>query len=176
VVPDQPVQASGWKLSSISIPLPSENAKIRFTEEEAPKYDVKNVLHRDISLRLSARLSRAKSSSASTPNLSSTCGSELLERNPCASSTKSFDADDILEYQKKLIKYPPVLGCTLETMIVSLMFWSDATHLASFGTHSAWPIYMYSGNQSNYEREKPSSGSANHIAYIPKVTIPILIV
>ncbi|KAJ3569072.1 hypothetical protein NP233_g5289 [Leucocoprinus birnbaumii] len=47
------------------------------------------------------------------------------------------------------------------------MLWSDATHLADFGSASLWPIYCYFGNQSKYERLKPSNFAAHHIAYIP---------
>ncbi|THU97282.1 hypothetical protein K435DRAFT_857796 [Dendrothele bispora CBS 962.96] len=32
-----------------------------------------------------------------------------------------------------------------------------------------WPIYLYFGNQSKYDRAKPSSFAAHHLAYIPKL-------
>ena len=54
-------------------------------------------------------------------------------------------------------------------VILALMIWSDSTHLASFGTASLWPIYLYFGNLSKYTRAKPSSFAAHHLAYIPKV-------
>ncbi|KAH9018628.1 hypothetical protein EDB85DRAFT_1873612, partial [Lactarius pseudohatsudake] len=57
----------------------------------------------------------------------------------------------------------------LEAVIVSLMLWSDSTHLTSFGSASLWPIYLYIGNQSKYERAKPSTFSAHHLAYIPEL-------
>ncbi|KAH9010984.1 hypothetical protein EDB85DRAFT_1879108, partial [Lactarius pseudohatsudake] len=57
----------------------------------------------------------------------------------------------------------------LEAVVVSMMLWSDSTHLTSFGNASLWPIYLYIGNQSKYERAKPSTFSAHHLAYIPKV-------
>jgi hypothetical protein len=47
------------------------------------------------------------------------------------------------------------------------MFWSDATHLAAFGTAKMWPIYMTFGNLSKYIRCKPNSGAIKHLAYIP---------
>jgi len=56
-------------------------------------------------------------------------------------------------------------------VILALMIWSDSTHLASFGTASLWPIYLYFGNQSKYTRAKPSAFAAHHLAYIPKVWI-----
>ncbi|KAI0647705.1 hypothetical protein C8Q79DRAFT_999321 [Trametes meyenii] len=48
------------------------------------------------------------------------------------------------------------------------MPWSDSTHLADFGTASLWPIYVQFGNQSKYERAKPSARACHHAAYIPK--------
>ena len=43
-------------------------------------------------------------------------------------------------------------ACKCEKVIAALMFWSDATHLATFGTANMWPIYMLFGNVSKYIR------------------------
>lgn len=40
--------------------------------------------------------------------------------------------------------------CKLEHVITGLMLWSDAMHLAQFGTASVWPVYLFFGNQSKY--------------------------
>jgi hypothetical protein len=61
-------------------------------------------------------------------------------------------------------------GCKLEKALLGLMFWSDSTHLATFGTAKAWPLYFYFGNLSKYFRGKPGSGACHHIAYIPSVS------
>ena len=47
------------------------------------------------------------------------------------------------------------------------MFWSDATHLATFDTAKLWPIYMLFRNLSKYVQGKPTSSAAKHLAYIP---------
>ena len=60
--------------------------------------------------------------------------------------------------------------CKREKVVAALMFWSDATHLASFGTAKLWPIYMLFGNLSKYVRCQPDSGATKHVAYIP--TLP----
>lgn len=65
-------------------------------------------------------------------------------------------------------------GCHLEKVICSLMFWSDSTHLASFGDASLWSLYMYFGNQLKYIHSRPSSGAYHHMAYISKVTLPFV--
>ncbi|KAI0666517.1 hypothetical protein C8Q78DRAFT_984030 [Trametes maxima] len=80
-------------------------------------------------------------------------------------SSKAFrDADAELQQS------PREPGCNLPRAIVALMPWSDSTHLADFGTASLWPIYMQFGNQSKYERAKPSARACHHAAYIPKAS------
>jgi Plavaka transposase len=69
-----------------------------------------------------------------------------------------------------LQKQTPEPGCNLERVIAGLMFWSDSTHLANFGTAKAWPLYMYFANLSKYARAKPNSGACHHMAYIPSVS------
>lgn len=69
----------------------------------------------------------------------------------------------------QLQKQPPEAGCKLERVIAGLMFWSDSTHLTSFGTAKVWPLYMYYANLSKYIRAKPNSGACHHVAYIPSV-------
>ncbi|KAL6302742.1 hypothetical protein BKA93DRAFT_827245 [Sparassis latifolia] len=64
---------------------------------------------------------------------------------------------------------PPEPGCDLPRAVVACMVWSDSTHLAEFGNASLWPVYLSFGNQSKYERGKPSAKACHHIAYIPKL-------
>ena len=58
-------------------------------------------------------------------------------------------------------------NCRRERVVAAMMFWSDSTHLANFGTAKLWPIYMMLGNLSKYIRALPSSGACMHVAYIP---------
>jgi hypothetical protein len=62
-------------------------------------------------------------------------------------------------------------GCRLEKVIAGLMFWSDSTHLTSFGTAKVWPLYLYFANLSKYFRARPNSGACHHVAYIPYVSV-----
>ncbi|TFK25959.1 hypothetical protein FA15DRAFT_638473 [Coprinopsis marcescibilis] len=55
--------------------------------------------------------------------------------------------------------------CTLPRVVVGLMFWSDQTHLTSFGGSKAWPLYMCFANESKYRRCKPNSDLCHQIAY-----------
>jgi hypothetical protein len=56
----------------------------------------------------------------------------------------------MLEEHDRIHSQPREGGCTLETVVAAVMLWSDSTHLASFGTASLWPIYLFLGNQSKY--------------------------
>jgi hypothetical protein len=51
--------------------------------------------------------------------------------------------------------------------MAALMFWSDATHLAMFGTANLWPIYMQFGNLLKYIQGKLNSSTTKHVVYIP---------
>ncbi|KAG6892461.1 hypothetical protein C0992_000423, partial [Termitomyces sp. T32_za158] len=63
----------------------------------------------------------------------------------------------------------PPANDDLETVIVPLMLYSDSTRLASFGTASLWPLYMWFGGLSKYIRSTVNSFSANHLAYFPSL-------
>ncbi|KAG5634279.1 hypothetical protein H0H81_002553 [Sphagnurus paluster] len=62
-------------------------------------------------------------------------------------------------------------GCKREKVVVAVMFSSDGTHLANFGTAKAWPIYFMVGNLSKYFHGLPNSGAMHHLAYIPSVSL-----
>jgi Plavaka transposase len=80
-----------------------------------------------------------------------------------------------LSEHKKLLESPGEPGCDAPRAIVALMFWSDATHLTSFGNAKLWPCYMFFGNDSKYRRAKPSHHLGNHIAYFQTVRPPVYV-
>jgi hypothetical protein len=82
---------------------------------------------------------------------------------------EAYTSDEWIEAHDKLQKQENEPGCKLEKVVLGLMFWSDSTHLTSFGTAKVWPLYMYFANLSKYVRCKPSSGASHHVAYIPSV-------
>jgi hypothetical protein len=55
-------------------------------------------------------------------------------------------------------------------VVVAMSIASDATKLGQFGTSKAWPVYIFFGNQSKYERGKPKAYAAHHVAYLPSVS------
>ncbi|CAL1714261.1 unnamed protein product [Somion occarium] len=84
-----------------------------------------------------------------------------------------YNSDAFLEeddWVKRKAPLPPDdQGCRREKVVAALMFWSDATHLADFGTAKLWPIYLMFGNLSKYIRSQPESGACHHLAYIPSL-------
>lgn len=86
-----------------------------------------------------------------------------------------YTTDAYIDAQESLRTSPTEPGCTLECIICALMFWSDSTHLASFGNAALWPLYLFFRNQSKYECCKPTSGACHHVAYIPKVCLSFFI-
>ncbi|KAJ3771938.1 hypothetical protein FB446DRAFT_789170 [Lentinula raphanica] len=95
-------------------------------------------------------------------------GTESFERL----YSELYNSDAFIEEHDRVQRLPPPPDqphCKLEKVVLGLMFWSDSTHLASFGNASLWPIYMMFGNLSKYIRSRPNSGACQHIAYIPSL-------
>jgi hypothetical protein len=66
-------------------------------------------------------------------------------------------------------------GCSLPRYIVGLMFGSDETVLAQFGTAKLWPLYMSYANDSKYRRAKVGLRLIEHLAYLSKVGPQVLL-
>lgn len=63
----------------------------------------------------------------------------------------------------------------LPRAIAAMMFWSDETVLNPFGQNKAWPVYLFFGNQPKSERAKHTAGGGRHLAYLPQVTLSLII-
>jgi hypothetical protein len=74
-----------------------------------------------------------------------------------------------LQAHQDLQNSPPEPDCDLPRVVVALMFYSDSTHLTSFGHSQLWPCYLFFGNESKYRRCKPSCNLCSHVAYFQKV-------
>lgn len=85
--------------------------------------------------------------------------------------SEMYDSDAFIEEHDKIRRSAPTddPDCKREKAVAAIMFWSDSTHLANFGTAKLWPIYMLFGNLSKYIRGQPTSGACQHIAYIPSL-------
>ena len=158
----------GWIQASVSIPVPCDGF-IFASEEDAPRFVVDGIWYR----RPLEVIKRAFSEPAAE-NFHITPFREYW--NPSIDEpeeriySETFTAD-VFNEEYETLRSTSTEGpnAHLEPFIAGIQFYSDATHLANFGTASLYPVYMYIGNQSQYLRAKPSEFTAHHIAYIPKV-------
>lgn len=102
---------------------------------------------------------------------------QLLWNPPGRKNIKEFQVHGelytsraFLEAHRQLQDQAPQPGCDLPRRIVALMFWSDATQLTTFGETKLWPLYVYFGNETKYERCCPSSNLCAHAAYFQTVS------
>jgi hypothetical protein len=161
----------GWIEGSVKIPLPGEKVKHK-SETDAPTFEVKGVFYRPLTEVIKSAFREAAAQSYYlTPFRLFWQRSE--DEPPERVISEMYNSDAVIKEHEKIQSQPREPGCTLETVVASIMLWSDSTHLANFGTAALWPIYAFFGNQSKYTRGKPTSFSAHHIAYIPSVSSPI---
>lgn len=157
-----------WTESTIHIPVPSPKSSST-SESTAPKFPISGVYHRSIVDVVAGALGEPGAKNFHLFPFKEYWQSQTPGSRPVRTFGELYTSDAFLREHRAVQQQVRAEGRMIETVIIALMFWSDATHLASFGTASLWPIYMYIGNQSKYVRSKPSSMAAHHIAYVPKV-------
>lgn len=167
-------ETDGWKTSKVTIRVPLGRKKKGEARDfgRTFQFDVDGLRHRSL-------LGVIKNTIATDPLALSFHLFPFLKlyrpphSSPETPSSKVYDeiysSPAMLNEYKSLLSSPNEPGCTLEKAIVALQFWSDATHLTNFGSAKLWPLYGCFGNQSNFEKAKPSSHACHDIAYIPSV-------
>ena len=157
--------ADGWIERSVPISVPAERVK-NTSEEAAPVFEVPGLHYRKIVEVVKSAFQEpmaAKYHISPYKEFWQPSEGDPVERL----YSEVYSSDAMINEHEKIRSQPR--ACRLETVVAAIMLWSDSTHLASFGTASLWPIYMFLGNLSKYTRGMPTSFSAHHIAYIPKV-------
>jgi hypothetical protein len=96
-----------------------------------------------------------------------------LESTETKVHSEVYTSPSFKRAHQTLQESPGEPGCQLPHCIVTLMFWSDATLLTSFGNMKLWPVYMFFENESKYRHCRPSLNLCNHIAYFESVSSPI---
>jgi hypothetical protein len=172
-----------WRQASVSIPLCGE--KVKRAEADAPKLEVEGVHYRKPLEIIKALFQSERSKtfhytpfklfqrhphggdSDDEPPLADT----RLHQEVYNSDAYIQEYENIQNQQQERRRKDPELAKEkdIENVPVAIMAWSDETQVSQFGDRSMWPIYLYFGNQSKYERARPSSFAAHHLAYIPKV-------
>jgi hypothetical protein len=159
--------SKGWRDSTVKIRLPGERVKNQ-CESQAPNVEISGLYHRSL---LEIIQDAFQDPVALTYHLTPF---KLFRKRSNGRPAErlfgeAYTSDAMLEEYGKICASPGEPGCNLERVVVPLMIWSDSTHLASFGTASLWPIYVFFGNQSKYVRARPKSFACHHLAYIPSV-------
>ena len=157
-----------WIETSVFLSLPCDGIK-HASEADAPKFEIKGLYHRRI-----VDVIRSALAEPAAQKFHLFPFREYWKPSPDECSeriySEAFTSDYFLEqYAKIRLQSHTESAKKRIPVMIGLMIWSDSTHLASFGTASLWPIYLYFGNQSKYTRAKPSEFAAHHLAYIPKV-------
>lgn len=158
---------AGWKKTPIAISVPFHSR----TKVPGPKeYVVGNLYHRSF-----VSVIREKLANPHDDRLFHYEPFELFWRPPDASVDERvhgelYTSPAFLDAHRELQDSPGEPDCNLPKVVVAMMFWSDATHLTSFGDAKLWPSYLHFGNESKYRRCKPSSHLCNHVAYFQAVS------
>jgi hypothetical protein len=164
---------AGWECKPVTIKVPYQTRRGQPTDPEAgpQDYTVTNFHHRNI-----VSVIKEKLSNPAHDQLFHYEPYELLWQpgdipDPIRVYGELYTSQAFLDAHRVLQDSPAEPGCDLPRIIVGLMFWSDATHLTSFGDTKIHPLYMCFGNESKYRRGKPTCHLYNHIAYFEKVCI-----
>ena len=157
-----------WKTGTVKIKVPCTGFKQR--EEDAPEFAVDGILYCDAVEVITNELMDPDS----FKNLHTKPFEEWWKLgksdDPVRVYSEVYTSDAMLEVERSIQEaLRTTAGPQLETFVVVALLYSDSTHLASFGSASLWPVYLYIGNLSKYVWAKPTSFSAHHIAYLPTV-------
>jgi hypothetical protein len=167
-----PIAGGPWKTGSVKIKMPcmrTHNPSFS-TEEDAPDFEIPGVRYRSLVDLLVSKIQDPSTSGSfvHTPFTEWWCppGSTT----PICIYGEAYSSDVAVQLFEEIKGIPPPADHPhIESVIMLLMLGSDATHLASFGTASLWPIYVFFGNMSKYDSSRPSEFAACHLAYLPKV-------
>lgn len=159
---------AGWKRTPVTISVPF--AKRSSTVPGSRDFLVGDFYHRSFVSVIREKLANPHDNQAFHYD-----PFELLWRPPGTEDDvrvhgEMYTSPAFLDAYRELQEAPGEPGCNLPRVLVAMMFWSDATHLTSFGNAKLWPTYLCFGNESKYRRCKPTCHLCNHVAYFQAVS------
>ncbi|KAI9568361.1 hypothetical protein HD554DRAFT_2022248 [Boletus coccyginus] len=158
-----------WTTSSVCIPLPHERTRYQGGElnMNVPRLIVDGVHHHNITdIIVSILQDQISTMFHMTPYEEYW---NAGDHEPIQVFHEAYFSSQLIDAYCKVNFLPRNPGDDLERIVIPLMLWSNATHLASFSDASLWPIYLFLGNQSKYTQGKPSTSACHHVTYISKV-------
>ena len=168
-----PIAGGPWQTGSVRIkmPCPRANMPSFSVEADAPDFEIPGIRYRSLVDLIASKVQDPSmcESFVCTPFTEWWCPPGGTAE-PIRVYGEAYSSNIAVRLFEEVKGIPaPVDQPQVENVIVLLMLGSDATHLASFGTASLWPLYVYFGNMSKYEAGRPSEPAASHLAYLPKV-------
>ena len=158
----------GWIKTTVGIKVPADGVK-QTSEATSHEYQVPGLYYRHL-----IEVIKAAFHDPSAEHFHNTPFESYWQPDPATPPKHLFSevymSNAFINEHKKLRSQPREEGCQLETVIVSIILWSNSTQLNSFEHALLWLIYLFLGNQSKYTCGKPNSFTAHHLAYIPKVS------
>ncbi|KAJ3524924.1 hypothetical protein NMY22_g10792 [Coprinellus aureogranulatus] len=155
-----------WKTSSVTINVPLNKG---MNNSGCHAFTVPGFHHRPL-----VPLIKEKLESSGGREYFHTLGHELRWRpGPGKEDVRvygeMYNCPAFLQAYDELQGSAPEPNCKRPRHIVGLMFASDSTMLATFGTAKLWPLYMFYANDSKYRRGKASEKLFETVAYFEKL-------
>jgi hypothetical protein len=163
-----PFEGAGWKKSAVNIKIPIHN---RADNPGIHDYLTADLYHRPLVSVIREKLANEKHDELFHYQPYELLWNSGQSERPIRVHGELYTSEAFIQAHRELQISPPEPGCDLERVIVALMFWSDSTHLTSFGNSKLWPCYMFFGNESKYRRCKPSCRLCSHVAYFNHVRV-----
>ncbi|EIW58937.1 uncharacterized protein TRAVEDRAFT_20783 [Trametes versicolor FP-101664 SS1] len=168
-----------WRNASIDIPLPKPGTKYA-SEADAPRFKVHGLHFRKLLEVLVGEVQDRRFTSKRNwipfetywlPPADPDAAPGTPRVPPIRVFSDTFDTNKMNRLEAELKRRPrnPDDPPDLEYGILPVCIWSDATCLATFGSASLWPIYVYVANINKYIRGKPTEFVAQHLAYLPSL-------
>ncbi|TDL15717.1 hypothetical protein BD410DRAFT_732279, partial [Rickenella mellea] len=155
---------AGWKEWSVFVEIPISRNGL---EGETKRLEVKSLHYRSLVETLRNALENPESSKDFVYEPYEYIWSPHGQQDQRVYG-EMYSSQAFLDEHAKVQALPPEPGCDLPRAVAGLMFWSDSTHLSSFGTAKIWPLYMMLANQSKYARTR--SGTCHHVAFFPSAS------
>jgi Plavaka transposase len=162
---------AGWTHTSVTVSVPYQSRRgVPSASGSGPKnYTINNFYHRKLVSVIRERILGLSGNHQFHFSPYEMYWQRNQSEEPIRVQGELFSSPEFIEADRDIQDMPGEPGCNLPRVLVALMFWSDVTHLTSFGSAKIWPLYMYFGNDSKYLRCKPSSHLCEHIAYFQSV-------
>jgi hypothetical protein len=162
---------AGWVKTPVTISVPYQP---RRGQPSSPQAGTRNYVIDDFYHRNLVSVIQEKISSLTDCHLFHTQPYEMYWQSgnrqvPIRVQGELYTSPSFIDAYRQLQDSPGQPGCNLPRVIAALMFWSDATHLTSFGNAKLRPLYLYFGNELKYRRCKPTLNLCNHVAYFQSV-------